>query len=83
MKSVKIIAILGLLLFAFNAQIDVTRAFPISLMKKSGISDQRLAELETLITLGSMRSRAGGSRVAFGIIDPSRIGKRFVADFSN
>lgn len=40
---------------------------------RSGISDQRLAELETLAGLKSLQSRF---RTGLGIIDPSKLGKR-------
>jgi len=44
--------------------------------KRSGISDQRLAELETLIALSNMRGRIRNAQVAYGVIDPDKIGKR-------
>ncbi|KAG8182369.1 hypothetical protein JTE90_010735 [Oedothorax gibbosus] len=41
--------------------------------RRSGISDQRLAEIETLLAL----AKQGGNRdVAYGIIDPIMLGKR-------
>ncbi|GIX90136.1 uncharacterized protein CEXT_554931 [Caerostris extrusa] len=41
--------------------------------RRSGISDQRLAELETLLAL----AKHGGSKdVAYGVIDPIMLGKR-------
>ncbi|XP_023229377.1 uncharacterized protein [Centruroides vittatus] len=43
--------------------------------KRSGISDQRLAELETLINLAKQKNR-GRPPIAFGVIDPLKVGKR-------
>ncbi|XP_042903879.1 uncharacterized protein [Parasteatoda tepidariorum] len=40
--------------------------------KRSGISDQRLAEIETLLAL----ARQGNRDVAYGVIDPLSLGKR-------
>ncbi|XP_064482648.1 uncharacterized protein LOC135395341 [Ornithodoros turicata] len=50
----------------------------LSRSRRSGISDQRLAELETLAGLKSLRHRLKGITfpVAFGLIDPNKIGKR-------
>lgn len=46
--------------------------------RRSGISDQRLAELETLAGLKSLRHRLKGISfpVAYGLVDPNKIGKR-------
>ncbi|XP_037570048.1 uncharacterized protein LOC119450615 [Dermacentor silvarum] len=46
--------------------------------RRSGISDQRLAELETLAGLKSLRHRLKGITfpVAYGLVDPNKIGKR-------
>ncbi|XP_050040855.1 uncharacterized protein [Dermacentor andersoni] len=46
--------------------------------RRSGISDQRLAELETLAGLKSLRHRLKGIKfpVAYGLVDPNQIGKR-------
>uniref|UniRef100_T1IUA0 Uncharacterized protein n=1 Tax=Strigamia maritima TaxID=126957 RepID=T1IUA0_STRMM len=44
--------------------------------KRSGISDQRLAELETLLALSKMKGKLVTVPVAFGVIDPDKIGKR-------
>lgn len=46
-------------------------------VKRSGISDQRLAELETLLALKRMRDEHLKNRmVAFGLFDPEQIGRR-------
>lgn len=43
-------------------------------MKRSGISDQRLAELETLLALKRMRDEHLKNRmVAFGLFDPEQM----------
>ncbi|CAL1269124.1 unnamed protein product [Larinioides sclopetarius] len=51
--------------------------------RRSGISDQRVAELETLLAL----AKQGGNRdIAFGVIDPLTLGKRkrsYDMDLSN
>lgn len=46
--------------------------------RRSGISDQRLAELEALAGLKSLRHRLKGITfpVAYGLVDPNKIGKR-------
>ncbi|KAI1297184.1 hypothetical protein HDE_04779 [Halotydeus destructor] len=46
--------------------------------KRSGISDQRLAELETLLALKRLRDQQMKSQspVAYGVFDPDRIGRR-------
>ncbi|GAB6023681.1 hypothetical protein CHUAL_008443 [Chamberlinius hualienensis] len=51
--------------------------------KRSGISDQRVAELETIIALTNMRNRLRNSQVAYGLIDPEKIGKRKRSYVSN
>ncbi|XP_054164753.1 uncharacterized protein LOC128962406 [Oppia nitens] len=45
--------------------------------KRSGISDQRLAELETLLELKRLRENLRTrTPVAYGLIDPAKIGRR-------
>jgi len=45
--------------------------------KRSGISDQRLAELETLLELKRLRETLRTrTPVAYGLFDPAKIGKR-------
>ena len=41
--------------------------------KRSGISDQRLMELETLLALERLREQQFKDPVAFGLIDPDRM----------
>lgn len=43
--------------------------------KRSGISDQRLAELETLINIAKQKNRVRPP-IAFGVVDPMKVGKR-------
>ncbi|CAG2113827.1 unnamed protein product [Medioppia subpectinata] len=44
---------------------------------RSGISDQRLAELETLLELKRLRENLRTrTPVAYGLIDPTKIGRR-------
>ncbi|XP_022238355.1 uncharacterized protein LOC111085182 [Limulus polyphemus] len=57
--------------------LKVSLAHPQARIKRSGISDTRLAELETQVSLNRPRS---GS-VAYGIFDPSKIGKRTFHQF--
>ncbi|XP_076347716.1 uncharacterized protein LOC143245353 [Tachypleus tridentatus] len=57
--------------------LTVSFAYPQARIKRSGISDARLAELETQMSLNIPRS---GS-VAYGIFDPSKIGKRMYHQF--
>ncbi|XP_076372952.1 uncharacterized protein LOC143257808, partial [Tachypleus tridentatus] len=52
--------------------VNVSMARPHARQRKSGISDIRLAELETQLSLNKMRSEP----VAHGIFDPAKIGKR-------
>ncbi|GFR07381.1 uncharacterized protein TNCT_564261 [Trichonephila clavata] len=52
--------------------------------RRSGISDQRLAELETLLALA--KHGGGNKDVAYGVIDPIMLGKRkrsYDMDLSN
>ncbi|XP_035224238.1 uncharacterized protein LOC118196861 [Stegodyphus dumicola] len=42
--------------------------------RRSGISDQRLAEIETLLAIEN--SQKGNNNVAYGVIDPMALGKR-------
>ncbi|XP_022253748.1 uncharacterized protein LOC111088310 [Limulus polyphemus] len=47
--------------------------------KRSGISDQRLAEIETLIAMSKYarnRAKEVTSPIAFGVFDPTNLGKR-------
>jgi hypothetical protein len=60
------------------AQQLIKRSLDSSRSKRSGISDQRLAELETLLALKRLRDQQMRSRgpVAYGAFDPDKIGKR-------
>ena len=41
--------------------------------KRSGISDQRLIELETLLALKKLQEQRSAHNVAFGLFDPDRM----------
>ncbi|XP_046743633.1 uncharacterized protein LOC124409817 isoform X1 [Diprion similis] len=47
-----------------------------SLSRQKRVSDQRLAELETLLALSKLRGQLVTVPVAFGQVDPNKIGRR-------
>ncbi|XP_017787609.1 PREDICTED: uncharacterized protein LOC108570283 [Habropoda laboriosa] len=49
---------------------------PPLLSRQRRVSDQRLAEIETLLGLQNVRGRVVTVPVAFGMLDPDKIGRR-------
>ncbi|KAL7287483.1 hypothetical protein TKK_0018583 [Trichogramma kaykai] len=65
-------AILSLVL-----SVQISEAKPMKLLSRpKRVSDQRLAELETLIALSKMRGKMITIPVGFGKIDPMKIGRK-------
>lgn len=52
----------------------LVNAQPLNRAKR--VSDQRLAELETLIALAKMKGKLVTVPVGFGLIDPAKLGRR-------
>ncbi|XP_031773363.1 uncharacterized protein LOC105735930 isoform X2 [Apis florea] len=67
-----------LVLCALNAILmpDTIYARPPSLLRQRRVSDQRLAEIETLLGLKNVRGKVMTVPVAFGVLDPDKIGRR-------
>nr|XP_033190643.1 uncharacterized protein LOC117157064 [Bombus vancouverensis nearcticus] len=56
---------------------QTTHARPPSLLSRQRrVSDQRLAEIETLLGLENVRGKVVTVPVAFGVLDPDKIGRR-------
>ncbi|KAF7410264.1 hypothetical protein HZH68_004645 [Vespula germanica] len=56
---------------------EPTEARPSGIIsRRKRISDQRLAELETLVALSNMRGRIITVPVGLGVIDPAKIGRK-------
>ncbi|XP_046383832.1 uncharacterized protein LOC124154263 [Ischnura elegans] len=53
---------------------DESGAKPIRRAKR--VSDQRLAELETLIALSKMKEKMVTVPIGFGVVDPQKLGRR-------
>jgi len=68
--------IFKILAITISTIILTAKSATIERQKRSGISDQRLAELETLLALSRMKGKLVTVPVAFGVIDPDKIGKR-------
>ncbi|XP_012134575.1 uncharacterized protein LOC105661771 [Megachile rotundata] len=49
---------------------------PSLLSRQRRVSDQRLAELETLMGLENVRGKVVTVPIAFGVLDPDKIGRR-------
>ncbi|XP_076618140.1 uncharacterized protein LOC143340273 [Colletes latitarsis] len=49
---------------------------PSFLSRRRRVSDQRLAEIETLMGLENVRGKVVTVPVAFGVLDPDKIGRR-------
>ncbi|XP_031827535.1 uncharacterized protein LOC116424796 [Nomia melanderi] len=49
---------------------------PSFLSRQRRVSDQRLAEIETLLGLENVRGKVVTVPVAFGVLDPDKIGRR-------
>ncbi|XP_031784452.1 uncharacterized protein LOC107981184 [Nasonia vitripennis] len=57
--------------------VQVTEARPSALLSRpKRVSDQRLAELETLIALQKMRGKLVTVPIGFGKVDPMKIGRK-------
>ncbi|XP_076314803.1 uncharacterized protein LOC143227195 [Tachypleus tridentatus] len=68
-----------LFIATFLVLLCLTAGRPYNREKRSGVSDQRLAELETLIAMykhARNRAKEITSPVAFGVFDPMNLGKR-------
>ncbi|XP_076308694.1 uncharacterized protein LOC143224125 [Tachypleus tridentatus] len=67
-----------LFMVIFMAMFFLAAGKPHLRKRRSGIADQRLAELETLVNILKLRSRDYGlvPPVAFGTFDPARLGKK-------
>ncbi|XP_022245504.1 uncharacterized protein LOC111086554 [Limulus polyphemus] len=67
-----------LFMVIFMAMLFLAAGRPYLRERRSGISDQRLAELETLVNISKLRSSVYGlvPAVAFGAFDPARLGKK-------
>ncbi|XP_046477287.1 uncharacterized protein [Neodiprion pinetum] len=63
-----------LILALLATDTDARPSGPLSRQKR--VSDQRLAELETLLALSKLRGRLVTVPVAFGQVDPTIIGRR-------
>ncbi|CAG2167045.1 unnamed protein product [Oppiella nova] len=71
----------SILSVGLNTTYDVNNCLDVLIVvnreKRSGISDQRLAELETLLELKRLRENLRTrTPVAYGLIDPAKIGRR-------
>ncbi|KAK2720701.1 uncharacterized protein LOC136036344 [Artemia franciscana] len=64
----------GLIFCAIVLSSVLTDAIPLRRSKR--VSDQRLAELETLLALAKLRGRYVTLPVGLGMINPAKIGKR-------
>jgi hypothetical protein len=75
MRTYFYIIFVTIALFYNNA---TTKPLHQSPVKRSGISDQRLAELETLLELQRLREklRTRPPPIAYGLVDPAKIGRR-------
>lgn len=76
-----VLVLLAVLVSSLPATIDRNLVQPSSSSvrhRRSGYSDQRLAELETIFALSEMnqRHRVSVPQVGFGVVDVRRIGKR-------
>lgn len=53
----------------------VIQAYP-TWNRNKRVSDQRLAELETLLALARLKGRLANVQVGYGFIDPNKIGRK-------
>ncbi|KAL0280795.1 UNVERIFIED_CONTAM: hypothetical protein PYX00_001986 [Menopon gallinae] len=74
MYQVRILLVLAVVTAVYLHHADA-RPFR-TLSRQKRISDQRLAELETLIALSKMKSKMVTIPVGFGRVDPLKIGRR-------
>ncbi|KAL2716568.1 uncharacterized protein V1478_014244 [Vespula squamosa] len=56
---------------------EQTEARPSNIIsRRKRVSDQRLAELETLLGLSKMKGKIITIPIAFGVVDPAKIGRK-------
>ncbi|KAG7214091.1 hypothetical protein KM043_001450 [Ampulex compressa] len=69
------IVLLSVLALVLGPRSTFARPSP-SLSRQKRVSDQRLAELETLLALQKLKGRLVTVPIAFGVLNPDKIGRR-------